>query len=60
MRGFSVVVERDDEGFYVASVPALPGCHTQAKSLDKVERGLAEADAGKAVPHEEAERRPAV
>jgi predicted RNase H-like HicB family nuclease len=33
---FSVVVERDEEGYYVASVPALPGCHTQARSLDKL------------------------
>jgi predicted RNase H-like HicB family nuclease len=33
---FDVVIERDDEGFYVASVPQLPGCHTQARSLDEV------------------------
>ena len=33
---FSVIVERDEEGYYVASVPALPGCHTQARSLDKL------------------------
>ena len=31
---FSVVIERDADGFYVASVPSLLGCHTQAKSLD--------------------------
>ena len=36
MRDFSVVVERDSEGYYVASVPAIPGCHTQAKSLDEL------------------------
>ncbi len=35
-REFSVVIERDAEGWYVASVPALRGCHTQAKSLDKL------------------------
>ena len=29
-----VVVERDSAGYFVASVPALPCCHTQAKSLD--------------------------
>lgn len=34
MREFNVVVEKDDDGFYVASVPAIPGCHTQARSLD--------------------------
>ena len=33
-REFDVVVERDEDGYYVASVPALRGCHTQAKSLD--------------------------
>jgi predicted RNase H-like HicB family nuclease len=33
---FDVVVERDAEGYFVASVPALPGCHTQAKSLDEL------------------------
>ena len=31
-REFNVVIERDEDGYFVASVPALPGCHTQAKS----------------------------
>lgn len=31
---FNVIVERDEDGYYVASVPELRGCHTQAKSLD--------------------------
>jgi predicted RNase H-like HicB family nuclease len=31
LRQFDVVIERDEEGYYVASVPQLPGCHTQAK-----------------------------
>ncbi|MEM4382116.1 MAG: type II toxin-antitoxin system HicB family antitoxin [Candidatus Caldarchaeum sp.] len=31
---FYVVIERDEDGYYVADVPELPGCHTQAKSLD--------------------------
>jgi predicted RNase H-like HicB family nuclease len=35
-REFSVVLELDAEGYYVASVPELPGCHTQARSLDKL------------------------
>jgi len=42
-RNFDVVVERDEEGFYVASVPALPGCHTQAKSLDELNVRIREA-----------------
>lgn len=33
---FDVVVEMDADGYYVASVPALHGCHTQARSLDKL------------------------
>ena len=40
---FDVVVERDSEGFYVASVPALAGCHTQAKSLDELMVRIREA-----------------
>jgi predicted RNase H-like HicB family nuclease len=35
-RDFDVVIERDEEGFYVASVPQLHGCHTQAESLDEL------------------------
>jgi len=35
-REFSVIVERDEEGYYVATVPELRGCHTQARSLDKL------------------------
>jgi len=42
-RKFDVVIERDSEGFYVASVPALHGCHTQAKSLDELMERVREA-----------------
>jgi predicted RNase H-like HicB family nuclease len=42
-REFSVVVERDEAGYYVASVPELPGCHTQARSLDKLMERIREA-----------------
>jgi predicted RNase H-like HicB family nuclease len=42
-REFDVVVERDEHGYYVASVPALRGCHTQAKSLDKLLSRIQEA-----------------
>lgn len=42
-RDFSVVIERDEEGNYVASVPALPGCHTQARSLDELMNRVREA-----------------
>lgn len=33
---FAVVVEKDETGYYIASVPELPGCHTQAKTLDEL------------------------
>ena len=42
-REFNVVVERDADGFYVASVPALHGCHTQARSLDELMERIKEA-----------------
>jgi predicted RNase H-like HicB family nuclease len=42
-REFSVVIEKDADGFFVASVPALRGCHTQAKSLDVLIKRVKEA-----------------
>ena len=42
-REFSVVIERDSEGYYVASVPELHGCHTQSRSLDKLLTRIKEA-----------------
>jgi predicted RNase H-like HicB family nuclease len=42
-RQFDVVVEKDSEGFFVASVPALAGCHTQARSLDELMERIKEA-----------------
>lgn len=42
-RCFDVVVERDPDGLYVASVPALRGCHTQAPSLDELMVRIREA-----------------
>ncbi len=40
---FDVVVERDPDGFYVGSVPAIPGCYTQATSLDELMVRIREA-----------------
>ena len=40
---FTVVVERDEDGVYVASVPELPGCHTQAGTLDDLMVRIREA-----------------
>ncbi|MGA7461370.1 MAG: type II toxin-antitoxin system HicB family antitoxin [Candidatus Korobacteraceae bacterium] len=40
---FTVVIERDEDGYYVATVPALRGCYTQAKSLDTLMKRVREA-----------------
>jgi len=42
-RKFTVVIERDEEGYYVATVPCLRGCHTQAKNLDTLIKRTREA-----------------
>ncbi len=42
-REFNVLVEQDEDGFFVATVPALRGCHTQAKSLDELMSRIREA-----------------
>ncbi len=42
-REYQVIIERDSEGYYVASVPSLPGCHTQARSLDELHERIKEA-----------------
>ncbi len=42
-REFNIIIERDSEGTYVATVPELRGCHTQAKSLDTLMQRIREA-----------------
>ncbi|MBI4284606.1 MAG: type II toxin-antitoxin system HicB family antitoxin [Chloroflexi bacterium] len=42
-REFTVVIERDEDGYFVGTVPALRGCHTQAKSLDELMERMKEA-----------------
>ncbi len=39
---FTVLIERDESGYYVATVPALRGCHTQAKNLDTLMKRVRE------------------
>jgi predicted RNase H-like HicB family nuclease len=41
-RTFTVLIEQDEEGYLVATVPALRGCHTQAKSLDTLMKRVRE------------------
>ena len=40
---FNIIIEQDEDGFFVASVPELHGCHTQAKSLDVLMKRIREA-----------------
>ena len=40
---FNVVIERDSDGLFVASVPSLPGCHTQAPSREELTDRIREA-----------------
>ena len=32
-REFTVVIERDEDGYFIGTAPQLKGCHTQAKSM---------------------------
>jgi predicted RNase H-like HicB family nuclease len=43
LQRFTVILERDEDGFYVASIPVLQGCHTQGRTLDQAMRRIREA-----------------
>ena len=43
IREFNVIIERDEDDFFIASVPELQGCHTQAKSLNTLMERIREA-----------------
>ncbi len=43
MREFTVVVERGEDGWLIGSVPQLPGCHTQGRTLDELMSRMREA-----------------
>jgi predicted RNase H-like HicB family nuclease len=50
----AIVRPEPDTGGYSASIPALPGCHTQGETLDEVRANLREAAEGwLAVAHED-------
>ncbi len=40
---FTVIIEQDEEGYFIAEVPEIKGCHTQAKSLDELMERIKEA-----------------
>lgn len=40
---FKTIIEQDDKGYFVASVPAIPSCHTQGKTYEEVLKRTKEA-----------------
>lgn len=40
---FNVIVEQDEDGWFISEVIGLPGCHTQAKTLDELMKRTKEA-----------------
>ena len=36
MADFNIIIEKDEDGYFVSEVVGLPGCHTQAKSMDEL------------------------
>ena len=40
---YTIIIERDEDGYFVGSIPSLPGCHTQAKSVDQLMERMEEA-----------------
>lgn len=40
---FKVIIEQDEDGVFVASVPAIPGCHTQGETYEKALANIQEA-----------------
>lgn len=40
---FKVIIEQGEDGYFTASVPMLPGCYTQAKTLSELKKRIREA-----------------
>jgi predicted RNase H-like HicB family nuclease len=43
MNKYTVVYERDEDGWWVAAVPAIPGCHTQGRTIRQARSRIREA-----------------
>ncbi len=40
---FTVIIEKDEDGYYVGYVPSIKGCHTQGRTLDELIKNIKEA-----------------
>lgn len=40
---FVVIIEKDEDGFYIGSVPAIRGCYSQGKTIDELMENIKEA-----------------
>jgi predicted RNase H-like HicB family nuclease len=43
---FKIIVEKDESGYYVGEVPALPGCFSQGKTIEELKVNITEAIEG--------------
>ena len=43
IHNFTVVIEKDEDDYYVGYVPSIKGCHTQGKTLDELMNNIKEA-----------------
>ncbi|MDP7179775.1 MAG: type II toxin-antitoxin system HicB family antitoxin [Candidatus Woesearchaeota archaeon] len=43
VKNFTVLIEQDEDGIYVARVPDIPGCYTQGKTIDESMERIKEA-----------------
>jgi len=40
---FTVLIEQDEDGIYVANVPDIPGCYTQGRTVEQAMERIREA-----------------
>ena len=43
LKSFTIIIEQDEDGFFVGTVPSLEGCHSQGKTVDELLSNMKEA-----------------
>jgi len=43
MTSFNIIIEKDEDGYFVSEVVELPGCHTQARDINELMKRTKEA-----------------